>query len=317
LKAVGYDAKGKQVCEAMLTTAGAPVALRLTANTSPRGLQADGADVALVQVEVVDAQGRRNPVALDMVKFDLQGPAEWRGGIAQGSGNHVLARELPVEGGVNRVLVRSATQAGKIVLRASASGLAPAELKLDSQAVTVRDGLARQLPSDGLPLNLERGPTPSTPSFKVSRVAMAVASVAAASNAGDAAKSFDDDETTLWASKPEEGAPAITYRLAEPATLNEITLKLSGWRERSYPLRVTVDGVEVFNGMTPKSLGYVTLPLKPKRGSSVTVALNGAAEEGNAIKMTEVANQAIVDTGANQTPKGVLSIVEIEFYRAP
>jgi beta-galactosidase len=291
--------------------------LRLTATTSPKGLQADGADVALVQVEVVDAQGRRNPVALDLVTFDLQGPAEWRGGIAQGPDNHVLVRALPVEGGVNRVLVRSITQAGRIVVRASAAGLAPAELTLDSRAVTVRDGLARQSPSDGLPLYLGRGPTPSTPSFKVSRVAVPVASAEAASNAADAAKSFDDDETTLWASKPGQGAPAITYRLAEPATLNEIVLKLSGWRERSYPLRVTVDGEEVFSGMTPKSLGYVTLPLKPHRGGSVKVELNGVADENNLIKLTEVANQAIVDTGANQTPKGVLSIVEIEFYRAP
>jgi beta-galactosidase len=317
LKAVGYDAEGKQVCETVLASAGAPAALRLTATTSPRGLQADGADVALVQVEVVDGQGRRNPLALDMVTFDLQGPAEWRGGIAQGPDNYVLARALPVEGGVNRVLVRSSTQAGKIVVRASAAGLAAAELTLDSKAVAVQDGLAKQMPSDGLPLYLERGPTPSTPSFKVSRVAVPVASAEAASNAGDAAKSFDDDETTLWASKPGLGTPAITYRLAEPATLNEIVLKLSGWRERSYPLRVTVDGVEVYSGMTPKSLGYVTLPLKPRRGSSVKVELNGVAEENNVIKLTEVANQAIVDTGANQTPKGVLSIVEIEFYRAP
>jgi beta-galactosidase len=317
LKAVGYDAEGKQVCETVLASAGAPAALRLTATTSPRGLQADGADVALVQVEVVDAQGRRNPLALDMVTFDLQGPAEWRGGIAQGPDNYVLARALPVEGGVNRVLVRSSLQAGKIVVRASAVGLAAAELTLDSKAVAVQGGLAKQMPSDGLPLHLERGPTPSTPSFKVSRVAVPVASAEAASNAGDAAKSFDDDETTLWASKPGLGTPAITYRLAEPATLNEIVLKLSGWRERSYPLRVTVDGVEVYSGMTPKSLGYVTLPLKPRRGSSVKVELNGVAEENNVIKLTEVANQAIVDTGSNQTPKGVLSIVEIEFYRAP
>ena len=53
----------------------APAALKLTAITAPQGMRADGADLALVQVEVVDAQGRRNPVALDTVTFDLQGPA--------------------------------------------------------------------------------------------------------------------------------------------------------------------------------------------------------------------------------------------------
>ncbi|MRV70233.1 DUF4982 domain-containing protein [Duganella sp. FT92W] len=317
LKAVGYDASGKQVCEAVLATAGAPTALKLTAIASPKGWQADGADLALVQVEAVDAQGRRNPVALNTVTFDVQGPAEWRGGIAQGPDNHVLARALPVEGGVNRVLLRSSTQAGKVTVKASADGLAPAELALASIPVKVQGGLANALPSGGLPVNLSRGPTPATPSFKVSRVAVPVAAVQAASNGADAAKTFDDDETTYWASKPGQGEPSITYTLAEAATLNEIVVKLSGWRERSYPLRVWVDGEEVYAGMTPKNLGYATLPLKPRKGSTVKVALNGVADESNAIKLTEVANQAIVDTGANQTPKGVLSIVEIEFYKAP
>ena len=36
----------------------APVALRLTPHTGPRGFVMDGADLALVDVEVVDAQGR-------------------------------------------------------------------------------------------------------------------------------------------------------------------------------------------------------------------------------------------------------------------
>lgn len=62
----------------------------------------------------------------------------------------------------------------------------------------------------------------------------------------------------------------------------------------------------------------MTLPLTPHPGGTVKLALDGVADESNAlIKLTEVTNQAIVDTGANQTPKGVLSIVEIEFYKAP
>lgn len=316
LKAIGYDAKGKRICEALLVTAGAPATLKLTAMTSPAGLQADGADVALVQVEVVDAKGRRNPVALNMIKFDLQGPAEWRGGIAQGPDNYILAHSLPVEGGVNRVLVRSATQAGKIVLRATAEGLAPATLVLESQPVAITGGLSTVLTGAKQPLNLGRGATPSTPSFKVARVSVPVAGVEAASNPDDAAKSFDDDETTAWASKAGAGA-AISYRLAQKTTLSEIALKLSGWRERSYPLRVLVDGEVVYEGVTPKSLGYVTLPLKPRSGDVVRIELTGAADERNAIKLTEVANQANADTGADRTPKGGLSIVEVDFFKNP
>jgi beta-galactosidase len=314
LKAVGYDAKGKQVCETVLATAGKPVALRLSRIASPHGLRADGADLALLQVEAVDARGRRNPVALDTVHFELAGPAEWRGGIAQGPGNHVLARSLPVEGGVNRVFVRSTTQPGKITLRARADGLAAAELSFASTPVAVRDGLAAvQAPP---PLRLGRGPTPATPSFTVSRIAVPVASSAAASNGEAAANSYDDDETTSWTSRAGEPAE-ITYRLARPALLREVTLKLAGWRERSYPLRVYVDGAEVYRGTTPKSLGYVTLPLEPRRGSQVRIALDGQADDAGAIQLTEVANQANTDTGAQRVSRSALAIVEAEFYEFP
>jgi beta-galactosidase len=314
LKAVGYDAKGQPVCETVLATAGKPAALRLTRIESPHDLRADGADLALLQVEVVDAKGRRNPIAPDMIHFDLQGPAEWRGGIAQGPDNYILAHDLPVEAGVNRVFVRSTTNSGKIVVRASAAGLAPAELTFASMPVKLAGGLG--VPAASLPLHLERGPTPSSASFKVSRVAVPVASVEAASNNEDAAKTFDDDETTQWTSKPGEGA-SITWKLARVAELREVELKLTGWRERSYPLRVLVDGEEVYKGVTPKSLGYVVLPLKPRKGSSVRIVLDGAVNEAGAIKLTEVANQANVDTGSKQTPKGALSIVEAEFYEVP
>lgn len=314
LKAVGIDARGRQVCEAALVTAGPPVALRLSAIPSPHGLRADGADLALLQVEAVDAAGRHNPVALDTVRFELAGPAEWRGGIAQGPDNHVLARALPLEGGVNRVLVRSTTQAGKIVLRARADGLAPAEFTLESTPVAVRGGLAARSPPP--PLRLARGPTPSTPSFAPSRIAVPVAGSTAASNGERAALSVDDDETTSWANDP--GAPAeITYRLARPALLRELVLKLTGWRERSYPLRVLVDGAEVYRGTTLKNLGYVTLPLAPRRGSEVKIALDGQADDAGAIRMLEVANQANADTGARQVARSQLSIIEAEFYELP
>ena len=314
LKAVGYDAKGRQVCETVLATAGKPVALRLSRIPSPHGLRADGADLALVQVEAVDARGRRNPVALDTVHFELDGPAEWRGGIAQGPDNHVLARSLPVEGGVNRVFVRSTTQAGRITLRARADGLAPAELSFASQPVKVSNGLAA-LPAPP-PLRLDRGPTPATPSYTVSRIAVPVAATEAASNGEAAANSHDDDETTNWTSKADEAAE-ITYRLARQAELREVTLKLSGWRERSYPLRVFVDGIEVWRGVTPKSLGYVTLPLKPQRGSQVRIALDGQADDTGAIQLLEVANQANTDTGAQRVSRSALAIVEAEFYEFP
>lgn len=313
LRVIGLDKDGKQVCEDVRITAGAPAALKLSVQTHPQGLQADGADLALVQVEVVDVNGRRNPVALDSVKFTLDGPAEWRGGIAQGPANFVLAKELPVEGGVNRVLLRGTTEAGVIKLRAEAAGLAPATLELRSQPVAVIGGLSKRFPVDGVTPQSTRGATPAAPSFTVSRIAVPVASAEATS--GDAAKAVDDDESTSWTS--ESGQGAIRFKLAEAATLSEITLKLGGWRERQYPLVIRVDGTEVWRGLTERSLGYVTLPLKPRRGQVVSIELTGDAKGGNATANTEVVNQKIVDTGAASLGRGVLSIVEAEFYRQP
>jgi hypothetical protein len=266
--------------------------------------------MALVQVEAVDAAGRRNPLSLDLVDFDVQGPAEWRGGIAQGPENFILARSLPVEGGVNRVLLRSTTTPGRIVVRARAKGLAPAELTLASAPAVVKDGLAALPPAP--PAHLDRGPTPATPSFAVARVAVPVASV----DAPDGNKSIDDDETTAWTSR-EGAAPEITYTLARPARLTEVELKLTGWRERSYPLQIYVDGQEAWSGVTPKSLGYVTLPLTPVQGRSVRIVLAGKAEEGGGMRLTEVANQANTATGAKGVSTATLSIVEAEFYERP
>lgn len=126
-----------------------------------------------------------------------------------------------------------------------------------------------------------------------------------------------DDETTRWTSKPGDGTPSISYRLAQPSTLMAVALRLSGWKERSHRLRIKVDEAEVSRGLTPRSLGYVTLLLAPHQGSVVKVDRVGAAGEGHTVRVTEVANQAIVDTGANTTPKGTLAIVDVEFYRTP
>jgi hypothetical protein len=78
-----------------------------------------------------------------------------------------------------------------------------------------------------------------------------------------------------------------------------------------------VDGVEVWRGTTPKSLGYVTLPFKGQRGSEVRIALDGQADDAGAIQLTEVANQANTDTGAQRVARTALAIVEAEFYEFP
>lgn len=75
ISADGYDASGKPVCSGGLKTVGEPVALRLTAVKRPTDFVANGHDLALVEVEVVDAKGQRCPMALNMINYSLSGPA--------------------------------------------------------------------------------------------------------------------------------------------------------------------------------------------------------------------------------------------------
>lgn len=316
LRAVGYDAAGKQVCEDARKTAGEPAAIRLTPRTGPQGLMADGSDIALVDVEVVDAQGNRCPTALNVINFSLNGPAEWRGGLAQGPDNYILAKSLPVENGVSRVIVRSAPQAGKIRLTATAEGLKAATLELTSNAVVATDGLSAYLADAGLPSNLDRGPTPAGESFSMIRQPLKIVSAKAGANSNQAALTFDDDERTSWTNDENRANAWIQYELEKPATVSEITLKMGGWRTKSYPIRITVDGKEVFSGDTPQSLGYVTIPVKPTVGQHVGIELNGATvtrdQFGSIVEVKNQANAATV--GGDSKSKGAFTIVEAEIY---
>jgi beta-galactosidase len=312
LKAVGYDAAGKQVCSTEIRTAGKPVAIKLTPHTSPTGFVADGSDLALVDVEVVDDQGQRCPTAMNTIDFELDGPAEWRGGIAQGPDNCILARSLPVELGVNRVIVRSQTKAGTITLKATAEGLKPATLSLETKAADP----ARLLGADLAP-SLARGPTPAGDSIHVTRIPLQIASVKAGSDEEDAGKTLDDNETTGWGSTGSLKDAWIKYELASPAIVSEITMKVGSWKSRSYPIRVTVDDKEAYVGGTPRSLGYVTIPLKPMWGNTVTIQLTGPSSEHDDFDMTEVTGKKLAE-GTDRAEKSVgknnLRLHEVELY---
>jgi len=314
LRAVGSDDAGRTICEAELQTAAEADAIKLTAMVAPNGFKADGADVALIEVEVVDAQNRRCPKNLNLIEFTLTGPAECRGGIAQGPDNYILSKTLPVECGVNRALVRSLPQAGRITLTAKSAGLKTATVEIESRPVPVADGLAKAFPGDALPSYLKRGSTPAGPSFAVTRIAVPITNATAGVNVEKVVASYDDNEMTSWANDNKLATGWINYELARPATLSEVTMKLSGWRQRSYPIRITVDEQEVYRGETPRSLGYVTLQLKPVRGSSVKVELVNAASVRDGYNIVELAKPQNASTGDERQGSGTLSIVEFECY---
>ncbi|MDP4270966.1 MAG: beta-galactosidase, partial [Bacteroidota bacterium] len=145
-----------------------------------------------------------------------------------------------------------------------------------------------------------------------------IVSAKAGANEDKVALSYDDNETTEWSSSGLLSTGWITYQLDREALVSEICLKLGGFRSRSYPLEILVDGKLVWKGNTPQSLGYVTLPLTPTKGKSVTIRLTGSNVEKDAFNnMIEVSGKKLKDSGNNSVAgnsKGQLHIIEAEIY---
>jgi beta-galactosidase len=315
LKAVSFDGTGKEISHYQIATAGKPYRIKMSALHGPKGLMADGADCALVQVEVVDENGMLCPLAHNTINFDISGPVEWRGGIAQGTDNYVLSKSLPVVCGTNRVLLRSTTQAGTIKVKASSDGLKDAELTLTSSAIETKGGLSLVAQRDYMPCHLERGETPSDASYKDSKWSVKIVSATAGSNQSDAAKSFDDNERSQWRSAGGMDSASITYQLFQRVKVKEICLKLGDWRSRSYPLEILAGDSVVWRGMTPKSLGYVHINFSPTLTDKITVRLLGTSQvrEGfnQIVELSEEGKKSRESTGKNR----ILSIYEIDILR--
>jgi len=123
LKAVGFIG-GKEVCEFVRRTPGAPVALKLEAETCGRNLAADDTDAVFIRVRVVDQNGETVPTADMPVTFSVGG-----------AGKMVSPAEVKAEAGVATLLLRAMDKPGKIRIRAVASKLPASELVIHSEAV--------------------------------------------------------------------------------------------------------------------------------------------------------------------------------------
>ena len=319
LEAVSYDKGGKEVSRYMISTVGEPAKLKLTAIQNPEGFHADGADMALIQVEVVDNNGKRCPLDNRTIQFTLKGNAEWRGGIAQGKNNHILDTNLPVECGINRALIRSTTIAGKIVLTAKAEGLPTETLTLETVPVKINAGLSTYLPQTTLKGKLDKGATPSTPSYKDTKKGIQIISAKAGFNHEEAKNSFDDNELSEWKNDGKLSTAWITYTLEREAEIDDVCLKLQGWRTRSYPLEVFAGNKLIWSGNTDKSLGYVHLNIdNPVKASTITIRLKGNTSDNDAFgEITEVkakvANEMELEKSKS---KNTLRIVEVEFLES-
>ena len=314
LTALGLDRNGQEEARHTLQTAGKPVAVRLTKIENPTGWKADGNDVALVEVEIVDSCGHRCPLDNRLVKFSLSGPAEWRGGVAKGKDNHVLCDTLPVESGVNRVMLRSLTKAGTVTLTARAEGVADATVTFATQAVDAKDGIATYMPADGLRGVLDRGETPAEPSFRQWRREVPIESVTAGSGEHPEA-TYDNMENTAWESDNAKDKAWITYTLSEAASIDDICIKMKNFRATTYPIAVYAGDVKVWEGWTPKALSFIHIPLKNVPASrTYTIRSLGQSttkDAFGAVKELESRNDDQVAKGG----KNAIKIIEVEFLK--
>ena len=321
LQAVSRDDAGREVSNYRLQTVGEPAALKLTTIENPQGWQADGADLVLVQFEVVDREGRRCPLDNRMVSFTLEGPAEWRGGIAQGPDNYILSKTLPVECGVNRVLIRSTTKAGQ------AEGLPLRQMTLETHRPTLQRNQAPLVVSLSNPqAHLVPAKRKMHPTYTQTKVGVDIVTAISEVNQETLRNSYDDNELSEW-----RGGTSVTYTLSEAAPINDICVKMAGWRSTNYALEVEAEGKILWRGITPTSLGYVHLQIAhPVKAQTYTIRAidksKAQAREANFNdpeaarfqNITEVAGGKANELDATSTPNAKvqpLRIVEIEFLK--
>jgi len=127
LKAEGII-DGKVVATYTIRAPGVPAKLRIEADLCGQNLVADGNDWIRIHAYVCDARGTTHPYANDEITFAVEG----EGQIIDDARIH--ANPIRAEAGIATALVRSTEHAGNVTIRATAFGLTPAEMTIQSAA---------------------------------------------------------------------------------------------------------------------------------------------------------------------------------------
>ena len=354
LTAVSYK-DGKEVSRDTKRTVGNPVALRMRWIDAPDVFRADGSDIRIAEIEAVDKNGNRHPLAHDMIHFELTGAGSYLGGVSgvvsdedkarnaamkpAGEGdiiaegghstdiNGVLQKDLMLEAGVIRVMVRSLTRPGKITLKATSKAYKPVSLNISTKTTAVADGFyvdASGNPMEAdwaaeLPSYLGWGETPSTPSYTVKYVTVPIASVEVPVGQDKTSLLYDDNElndkehASKWSSDGRLENAWLRVQLERQAAVRQIVLRVDGFRATSYPLQVFADGKLIWEGYTAKSLGYCYLDIaEPVTTDRYEIRMVGPATVKEAFgSMTELAAKKNVSTKPSKS--NTLSIIELAF----
>lgn len=139
IEAEGLDGEGRVICRDRIETAGEPSRIRLTARTGPGGWRADGRDLAMIDLEITDREGRTCPLADMRLELQCEGNGIMLGGYNSGrfngngrNDNVIHQPFVYAECGTNRLLVRSTGEPGETRVRVSGASLETAEIRLES-----------------------------------------------------------------------------------------------------------------------------------------------------------------------------------------
>jgi beta-galactosidase len=137
LEAKGYKAD-RLVFTTRRETTGAPA--RIVLRPDRMSLSADGEDVSVVEVQVVDAEGRLVPVAADEIAFRVGGPGRLIGVGNGDPSSHEADKGATrrVFGGLAQAIVQASRQAGEIQVEATAAGLEAGAVAIACEAVAPR-----------------------------------------------------------------------------------------------------------------------------------------------------------------------------------
>ena len=128
LQAIGYNNSVPVITNTVVTT-GTPASIALTPDRST--ILADGRDLSVVTVSVLDSQGLVVPTASNNIVFSITGGAILGVGNGNPSSHEAdKATQRMVFNGLAEVIVQSTNQTGSITLTATSPGLTPANITI-------------------------------------------------------------------------------------------------------------------------------------------------------------------------------------------
>ncbi|MCR5413234.1 MAG: beta galactosidase jelly roll domain-containing protein [Kiritimatiellae bacterium] len=147
VEAMAYGKDGERIASDAIETAGEAAGLEMKLYSDPqRGWRANGADIAVADLKLVDAKGRMLPLASNRVTFTVEGPAVFMGGYNSGVWDEAspIGKDwIDLECGENRVFLRAGRNPGKVVLKAACDNGMTARAELALAKADTEGGLAK------------------------------------------------------------------------------------------------------------------------------------------------------------------------------